>query len=262
MGDHMKSQPLPALVDRYRPLDHLPEGVGDRPLRLPLCLLHVGAHELPAARGTCSRWRSSTASARRSSAAASEAAHHRRRAARAQEHHVAVRGARRRHLDAGGLEELTLTTNGSQLKRFAARSQGAGVERINVSLDTLAAQTASAPSPAGAISATVMEGLDAADAAGLERQDQRGGAQGHQRGRDRRPHPLRARPRLRPDADRDHAAGRDRRRPHSTSTCRCPSCARGCWTAGRSTTSPTAPAARPATCACARPAAGSASSRR
>src|SRR3569623_3292754 len=36
-----------------------------------------------------------------------------------------------------GLDELTLTTNGSQLRRYASRLAGAGVQRINVSLDTL-----------------------------------------------------------------------------------------------------------------------------
>ncbi len=39
-------------------------------------------------------------------------------------------------LGAGGLKELTLTTNGSQLARFADRIAAAGIKRINVSLDT------------------------------------------------------------------------------------------------------------------------------
>lgn len=42
-----------------------------------------------------------------------------------------------RHLKTGALEELTLTTNGSQLHRFADDLVAAGVKRINVSLDTL-----------------------------------------------------------------------------------------------------------------------------
>ena len=42
-----------------------------------------------------------------------------------------------RHLKSGALEELTLTTNGSQLARFAGELADAGVKRINVSLDTL-----------------------------------------------------------------------------------------------------------------------------
>ena len=41
-----------------------------------------------------------------------------------------------RHLDAGRLKELTLTTNGSQLARFAGDLHAAGVRRVNVSLDT------------------------------------------------------------------------------------------------------------------------------
>jgi len=72
-----------------------------------------------------------------------------------------------RHLDGGGLEELTLTTNGSQLARYAEDLRAAGVRRLNVSLDTL--------DPAKFLAITrwgkfekVMEGLAAAKAAGLE----------------------------------------------------------------------------------------------
>ena len=42
-----------------------------------------------------------------------------------------------RHLASGALDELTLTTNGSQLARYAAELADCGVERINVSVDTL-----------------------------------------------------------------------------------------------------------------------------
>ncbi len=42
-----------------------------------------------------------------------------------------------RHLDSGALRELTLTTNGSQLRKYAAELAACGVRRINVSLDTL-----------------------------------------------------------------------------------------------------------------------------
>ena len=41
-----------------------------------------------------------------------------------------------RHLDSGDLDELTLTTNGSQLPRFADELHDCGVRRVNVSLDT------------------------------------------------------------------------------------------------------------------------------
>jgi cyclic pyranopterin phosphate synthase len=51
----------------------------------------------------------------------------RRRTAGAQEHHAAVRQNLGRHIDAGALEELTLTTNGSQLTRFASRAADCGV---------------------------------------------------------------------------------------------------------------------------------------
>src|SRR3990172_787430 len=46
-------------------------------------------------------------------------------------------GSLSRHLASGALHELTLTTNGSQLTRFAAELAECGVKRINVSLDTL-----------------------------------------------------------------------------------------------------------------------------
>ncbi|MBJ7484979.1 radical SAM protein, partial [Brevundimonas sp.] len=42
-----------------------------------------------------------------------------------------------RHLDSGRLDELTLTTNGTQLARYAQALAGYGVRRINVSIDTL-----------------------------------------------------------------------------------------------------------------------------
>lgn len=72
-----------------------------------------------------------------------------------------------RHLDSGELEELTLTTNGSQLKRFARDLKSAGVERINLSLDTLDPDRFRSITRWGNIK-TVMDGLDAADAAGLK----------------------------------------------------------------------------------------------
>ena len=56
-----------------------------------------------------------------------------------------------RHLASGALQELTLTTNGSQLRRFAAELADCGVRRVNVSLDTLD-PAKFARSPAGAAS--------------------------------------------------------------------------------------------------------------
>ena len=72
-----------------------------------------------------------------------------------------------RHLADGALEELTLTTNGSQLARFAAELADCGVERINVSLDTLDADKFHAITRWGNLT-KVMEGIDAAQAAGLK----------------------------------------------------------------------------------------------
>ena len=64
------------------------------------------------------------------------------------------------------LDELTLTTNGSQLARFAPALFAAGVRRVNVSLDTLDPAKFRAITRWGDLS-RVMAGIDAAQAAGL-----------------------------------------------------------------------------------------------
>ena len=71
-----------------------------------------------------------------------------------------------RHLRSGDLDELTLTTNGSQLARYADDLAAAGVRRINVSLDTLDPDRFAAVTRWGRLS-QVMEGLEAAKRAGL-----------------------------------------------------------------------------------------------
>lgn len=71
-----------------------------------------------------------------------------------------------RHLDAGTLKELTLTTNGSQLERFAKALYAAGVRRVNVSLDTLDADKFAAITRWGRLP-QVLRGIDAAQAAGM-----------------------------------------------------------------------------------------------
>ena len=65
-----------------------------------------------------------------------------------------------------GLEELTLTTNGSQLRKFAGGLAAAGVRRINVSLDTLDADRFAEITRRGRL-AEVLDGIEAAAAAGL-----------------------------------------------------------------------------------------------
>nr|WP_236771740.1 GTP 3',8-cyclase MoaA [Agrobacterium tumefaciens] len=72
-----------------------------------------------------------------------------------------------RHVRTGALEELTLTTNGSQLAKFAAELADCGVKRINVSLDTLDRDKFRQITRWGDID-RVMEGLDAAQAAGIK----------------------------------------------------------------------------------------------
>jgi GTP 3',8-cyclase len=72
-----------------------------------------------------------------------------------------------RHLVSGALEELTLTTNGSQLARFARELFDCGVKRINVSLDTLDPDRFRELTRTGD-HARVLAGVDAALAAGLK----------------------------------------------------------------------------------------------
>lgn len=71
-----------------------------------------------------------------------------------------------RHLDAGTLKELTLTTNGSQLDRFAGDLYDAGVRRINISLDTLDEQKFADITRWGRLP-QVIKGIDAAQKAGM-----------------------------------------------------------------------------------------------
>ena len=71
-----------------------------------------------------------------------------------------------RHLESGALKELTLTTNGSQLARFAEPLRQAGVRRVNVSLDTLDADKFARVTRWGRLP-QVLDGIRAAREAGL-----------------------------------------------------------------------------------------------
>jgi cyclic pyranopterin phosphate synthase len=71
-----------------------------------------------------------------------------------------------RHLDSGALDELTLTTNGSQLARYATELKAWGVKRVNVSIDTLDPDKFRAITRWGDLG-KVLAGVDAAQAAGL-----------------------------------------------------------------------------------------------
>ena len=72
-----------------------------------------------------------------------------------------------RHLKTGALKELTLTTNGSQLHRFAEQLAEIGIRRINVSLDTLNEEKFSQITRWGRL-VQVLKGIDAALAAGIK----------------------------------------------------------------------------------------------
>ncbi|MEM9582527.1 MAG: GTP 3',8-cyclase MoaA [Pseudomonadota bacterium] len=71
-----------------------------------------------------------------------------------------------RHLETGALKELTLTTNGSQLERFADDLYAAGVRRVNISLDTLNEAKFAEVTRWGRLP-QVLRGVDAALKAGL-----------------------------------------------------------------------------------------------
>lgn len=71
-----------------------------------------------------------------------------------------------RHIDAGDLDELTVTTNGSQLERLAGELFDCGVRRVNVSVDTLDAARFRAITRWGDLD-KVLAGIAAARAAGL-----------------------------------------------------------------------------------------------
>ncbi len=72
-----------------------------------------------------------------------------------------------RHLESGALEELTLTTNGSQLARYAEELRRLGVRRVNVSVDTLDPQKFATITRWGRLD-KVREGLATAKDAGLQ----------------------------------------------------------------------------------------------
>ena len=111
-----------------------------------------------------------------------------------------------------GLDELTLTTNGTQLARYAARLHEAGIRRVNVSLDSRREDRFRHITRGGDLG-QVLAGIDAAAAAGLRIKINMVAPQGPQRGRDRRHAGLVRRPRLRPHPDRDDAARRGRGGP-------------------------------------------------
>ena len=72
-----------------------------------------------------------------------------------------------RHLESGALDELTLTTNGSQLAKHAQALVDCGIKRINVSLDTLDTDKFSAITRWGRLD-QVLDGIAAAKLAGLQ----------------------------------------------------------------------------------------------
>jgi len=165
-----------------------------------------------------------------------------------------------RHLGSGALNELTLTTNGSQLARFADELRDCGIRRINVSLDTLDPAKFRAITRWGDLD-KVLAGIEAARAAGLavkinavalkninEEEIPALMEWAHGKGM------ALTLIEVMPMATSAQAV--------SISMCRCPCCVRASPRTIRSPTSTTIPAGPRATSASARPAASWASSRR
>ena len=261
MGDGTQAQSRPALQDRYgRTITYLRVSVTDRcDFRCVYCMSEQ-MQFLPTPRAADAS-RSSTASALPSSPAASRSCGSPAASRWCGKTSCGSVQSLARHLGAG-LEELTLTTNGSQLQRFAADLNAAGVQRINVSLDTLD------PDRFRDITRRGRHGDGAARARRgrcrrPQDQDQHGRPARHQRRRDRRSFALGARARLRSDPDRDHAAGRDRASTASDQYLPLSgTSARASAPLDAARQPATAPAARPATSRSRRPAACSASSPR
>ena len=159
-----------------------------------------------------------------------------------------------RHLEAGTLQEITLTTNGSQLARFADELASCGVRRINVSLDTLDPARFKAITRRGDLD-RVLTGIDAAQRAGTRGENQRRCAQRGQRRRIRTDGPMGALAEHGDYLHRGHAAWRDRNvalRPAPAAD----KGARATRSAFQLARTPTiAPADPRATCGCAKPAA-------
>ena len=124
----------------------------------------------------------------------------------------------------GGLKELTVTTNGTQLAKHAEALVAAGVRRINVSLDTLDPARFTAITRWGKIEQT-LDGIFAAKAAGLAVKINAVAMKGVNEDEFDAHARLVRRARLRSVPDRDHADGRDQRATAPTNTCRCRSCA-------------------------------------
>ena len=115
-----------------------------------------------------------------------------------------------RHLSTGALKELTLTTNGSQLRRFAGELADCGVRRVNVSLDTLDEKKFARITRWGRLH-QVLDGIEAAVEAGLRVKINTVALKGVNDDEVARPRRLVRRPRVRSHLHRGHAHGRSRR---------------------------------------------------
>ena len=163
--DDMKPLTRSPLVDPFGRDDLLSAHLGDGSLRFPLRLLHGRGHAVPARKELLTLEeldRIATAFVARGT-----------RKLRLTGGEPLVRRdimslfrSLSRHLTSGALDELTLTTNGSLLHRYADELAGYGVRRINVSLDTLDADKFREITRRGDLN-VVLAGIEAARKAGM-----------------------------------------------------------------------------------------------
>ena len=204
-----RARQKPARADRSLPArHHLFARIGDRPMRLPLRLLHVGAHDVPAESGSlsleeldrlCSAFVAKGVTKLRLTGGEPLV----RRGI------MTLVSSLSRHLESGALKELTLTTNGSQLEKYASELKATASDRINVSLDTLDPDKFSAITRWGDLG-KVLAGIEAAQTAGLQIKINTVALKGVNEDEIARPARMGARTRHGSHRDRSHAARRCR----------------------------------------------------
>ena len=113
---------------------------------------------------------------------------------------------------AGQKPDLSMTTNGATFRLVAHELRDAGLDRVNISLDTLQRRAVPADDPARRTAPRARRDRGGQGGRLRAGQGQCGGPAGRQRRRDRRPRPVRSRPRRRDPVHRVHAARRRRRR--------------------------------------------------
>ena len=168
-----------------RPAHHLFARLGHRPLRFPLRLLHGGVHDLSAAQGSAHARGDRPAVLAPSSPRACAKLRLTGGEPLVRKNIMWLIKSLSRHLGAGALDELTLTTNGSQLARYAERARGQRRRAASMSRSTRSMRRSSSAITRWGDFAQVMAGIDAAEPAGIKIKINTVALRGRERGRDR-----------------------------------------------------------------------------